>query len=78
MLINQLEEILKTNKKAIVKIYSLKYSIELIDDKYIIYPILYSNRKYTYNSLKELFNSYQIYNESIINNLDRISICENE
>ena len=78
MLLSQIEEILKNNCKVIIKIYSLEYIIELIDEKYIIYPVLYSNRKYTYNSLKELFNNYQIYNESIINDLDRISICDNE
>lgn len=78
MLLNQLEELLKTNRKVIVKIYSLKYAIEFIDNSYTIYPLLYSNRKYTYNSLKELFNNYQIYNESIINDLDRISICNED
>lgn len=78
MLLNQLEEILKTNNRVIVKIYSLKYAIEFVDSSYTIYPLLYSNRKYTYNSLKELFNSYQIYNESIINDLDRITICDEE
>lgn len=76
MLINQLEEKLSINKKVIVKIYSLEYTIEIDDSKYVIYPNLYSNRKYTYDSLKELLNNYQIYNENIMSNINRVSIVE--
>ena len=32
------------------KLYSLEYIIEEINDKVIIYAILYSNRKLSYNS----------------------------
>ena len=78
MNIEKIKSLLQENSEVKFKLYSLEYIIELIDDKYTIYPVLYSNRKYTYNSLKELFNNYQIYNESIINDLDRISICDNE
>lgn len=76
MLINQLEERLNANKKVVVKIYSLEYTIEIDNSKYVIYSNLYSNRKYTYDSLKELLSNYQIYNESIMSNLSRVSIIE--
>ena len=76
MLINQLEERLNANKKVVLKIYSLEYTIEIDNSKYVIYPNLYSNRKYTYDSLKELLSNYQIYNESIMSNLSRVSIIE--
>ncbi len=72
---NLIENILSNNKMIRLKIYTLEYKIEF-NDKYIIYPILYQNRKYSYNSLKELFENYTIYNEPIIQNIDRIKIIE--
>lgn len=70
---NLIENILSNNKMIRLRIYALEYKIEF-NDKYIIYPILYQNRKYSYNSLKELFENYMIYNEPIIQNVDRIRI----
>lgn len=72
---NLIENILSNNKMIRLRIYTLEYKIEL-NDKYIIYPILYQNRKYSYNSLKELFENYMIYNEPIIQNIDKIRIIE--
>ena len=51
---NLIENILSNNKMIRLRIYTLEYKI-VFNDKYIIYPILYQNRKYSYNSLKELF-----------------------
>lgn len=72
---NLIENILSNNKMIRLRIYTLEYKIEF-NDKYIIYHILYQNRKYSYNSLKELFENYTIYNEPIIQNIDRIKIIE--
>lgn len=74
MLKERIEQIL--NEKGIVqiKIYSLEYTIELIENKYVIYANYYKESKKTYNSLKELLSEYKIYNESIIDNINRIGI----
>ena len=58
--------IIYNSRKIKLKIYDLEYIIEFNNDKYIIYHVLYQNRKYSYNSLKELFENYMIYNEPII------------
>ena len=56
------------------KLYSLEYIIEEINDKVIIYAILYSNRKLSYNSLDEAFSNFEVYNVSLMESLDRIQI----
>lgn len=71
---NLIEKTLSKNKKIKLKIYVLEYIIESNDNKYTIYPVLYQNRKYTYNSLIELFKNYTIYNEPIIQNMEKVKI----
>lgn len=73
-LLKLLETNINENKFVKLEIYSLEYVIELKDGKYIIYAELYKNRKSEYKSLKELFNSYMIYNEPIIQSIDKIKI----
>lgn len=67
------------NEKGIVqiKIYSLDYTIELVENKYVIYANYYKESKKTYNSLKELLSEYKIYNESIIDNINKVKIIDN-
>ena len=62
------------NEKAVVKIklYSLIYSIEFINNRYIIYADYYEKNKKEYNSLFELLNEFEIYNESILENIERV------
>lgn len=72
--ISTIDEIIKRNNIIKLKIFALEYIIELKDNKYIIYADLYQNRKHEYNSLMELFENYMIYNEPIIQNIDRIKI----
>lgn len=64
------------NEKGIIKlkIFALEYTIEFKDSKYIIYADLYQNRKQSFNSINELFENYMIYNEPIIQSIDRIKI----
>lgn len=56
------------------KLYSLEYMIEDINNKVIVYAILYPNRKLSYNSIEEAFNGFEVYNVSLMNSLDRIQI----
>lgn len=73
---NEIKNIISNSGKVKVKIYSLEYLIENINDEYIIYPIYYNNKKSIYKSLEELFNYYTIYNESLLSILERINIIE--
>ena len=74
--IKSLDELLNVKNKVQIKIYSLVYTIEKSDTKYIIYSNLYSYDKKTYNSLNELLNNYTIYNESIMDNISKVSIVK--
>lgn len=74
--ISTIDEIIKQNNSIKLKIFALEYMIEFKDNKYIIYAALYQNRKSEYNSLKELFENYMIYNEPIIQSMDRIKIIK--
>lgn len=72
MVLNELKERYEKNNEVKFKLFSLEYIIQKADDKVVIYPLLYSNRKSAYSSLDETLNYYTIYNESIIENMDRI------
>lgn len=75
MFLNELKEKLATNKKLQIKIYSLEYTIEeQSDDIVVIYANLYPNQKSSYKTIEELLNNFTIYNESIINNIDKVVI----
>ena len=50
----------------------MEYIIQKADNKVIVYPLLYPSRKSIYSTLNEALNYYTIYNESIIENIDRI------
>lgn len=76
--LSNIEEIIKKNSLVKLKIYGLEYIIELKDNKYTIYPILYGDKKNNYNNLKQLFDEYTIYNENLSNNMNRIKIINKE
>ena len=69
-----IEKTLLEKNNIKLKIYSLNYVIELEDNKYIIYPELYINRKNSYNNLTDLFTNYTIYNENLLDNIEKIKI----
>ena len=66
----------KFNEKKVVKfkLYSLEYIIRKIDNGVEVYAILYQNRKKVYSSFQEAMNSFTVYNESFVDNIDRIKI----
>ena len=77
MIKERLEQIIIEKGKVEFKFYSLEYTIEFVDNQYVIYANSYKEKKSTYNSLKELLNSYMVYNESIMENIDRMGIFKN-
>lgn len=72
MVLNELKERYEKNNEVKFKLFSLEYIIQKVDNNVLVYPILYSNRKSTYSSLEEALNYYTVYNESIIENIDRL------
>lgn len=72
MNIESIKTIFNEKKEVHFKLYSLDYTIEENDGKIFVYADLYSNKKESYNTLDEVLNYFTIYNESIIQNQDRI------
>ena len=46
----------------------------MIDNKVVIYAIYYEKDKHYYNSFEELMNNYTVYNEPLIEQINRIII----
>lgn len=72
MVLNELKERYEKNNEVKFKLFSLEYIIQKVDNNVVVYPILYSNKKNTYTSLEEALNYFTIYNESILDNIDRV------
>lgn len=62
------------NKKIKFKLYSLEYIIEMIDNDVVIYPEIYPQRKSKYFSFDAVMSYFTVYNEPLIENIDRINI----
>lgn len=74
MIIEKIKDIFNNNSEVHFKIYTLEYTIKKDNDNVIIYADLYNGKKEIYNSLDELLNNFTIYNETLIENEDRIII----
>lgn len=75
-MIERIKDIFKTNNIVEFKIYSLVYIIESKDNEYIIYPKNDINGKKVYKSIDEIFKKYEIYNESLKDNVSKIEIIK--
>lgn len=64
----------ETKKTIKFKLYSMEYVVEQKENYVEIYAVYYEKRKSKYNSFKELFENYAVYNEPLIILLDRIVI----
>ena len=74
MVVNKLIEIYQKQKEVRFKLYSLEYIIKEDNNSVVIYPLLYPQKKSRYKTIEELLNYYMIYNESILENIDRLII----
>ena len=72
MNIDVIKERLNTNNQVKFKLYSLDYLIEKVDDRYVIYAVLYPNKKNSYSTIEQLLDNYTIFNENIRDNEPRI------
>ena len=77
MTIEEIKKIFDTNKEVKFKLYSLDYIVKQDNEKVVIYPIIYETKKSVYNSIDELLNNYLIYNETIIENENRLQKINN-
>lgn len=74
MIIEKIKDVFNNNSEVHFKIYTLEYTIKKDNDNVIIYADLYNGKKEIYNCLDELLNNFTIYNETLIENEDRIII----
>ena len=74
MVVKELKELFERNHEVRFKLYSLEYVIKEENNLVVIYPLLYPQKKSRYKTIEELLNYYMIYNESIIENIDRLII----
>lgn len=68
----ELENIFNSFGELKFKLFSLEYIIKKVDNGVEVYAILYQNRKMVYSSFQEAMNKFTVYNESLIDNIDRI------
>lgn len=74
----EIENIFNTNCEIKFKLFSLEYIIKKIDKGVEVYPVLYSNRKNYYSSFKDAMNSFEVYREPLIENINRIKIIKDQ
>lgn len=73
MNVNRIKELFVANKEVHFKLFSLDYTIKQIDNNVVIISAdIYSSRPSKYNTIDELLNNYTIYNETLIDNGNRI------
>lgn len=70
----ELENIFNSSGELKFKLYSLEYIIKKVDNGVEVYAILYQNRKKVYLSFQEAMNNFTVYNESLVDNIDRIKL----
>lgn len=70
----ELENIFNSSNELKFKLFSLEYIIKKVDNGVEVYAILYQNRKKVYSSFQEAMNNFTVYNESLVDNIDRIKL----
>lgn len=72
MILNELKEKFEQNKEVKFKLFSLEYIIQQVAGEVVVYPLMFESRKNYYSNLDEALNNFTVYNESIIDNIDRV------
>lgn len=76
MNIEKIKHLLAMNNRVIFKLYSLEYTIEIVDNQVRIYSLTYPDNIKFYSTLEELVNNFRVYNESLVDVEDRIVVYE--
>ena len=70
----ELENIFNSSGELKFKLYSLEYIMKKVDNGVEVYAELYQTRKKVYSSFQEAMNNFTVYNESLVDNIDRIKL----
>lgn len=70
----ELENLFNSSNELKFKLYSLEYIIKKVDNGVEVYAELYQTRKKVYASFQEAMNNFTVYNESLVDNIDRIKL----
>lgn len=72
----EIENKFNTSNEVKFKLFSLEYIIKKVDTGVEVYAELYQTRKKVYSSFKDAMNNFTVYNETLVENIDRIQIIE--
>ena len=70
----ELENLFNTSNEVKFKLYSLEYIIKKIDTGVEVFAELYQTKKKVYSSFEDAMNNFTVYNESLIDNIERIKM----
>lgn len=76
MSLNDLQTIFDSNNKIRFKLYSLEYVIEKVGNHVQAYAVDYSTRKSQFKSFKEAMNNFKVYNEPLVEQLNRLIVVK--
>ena len=74
MNIEKIKHLLAKDNRVTFKLYSLEYTIEIADNQVRIYSLTYPDNIKFYSTLEELVNNFRVYNETLFEVSERISI----
>lgn len=72
MNIDKIIELFNQKGEVHFKLYSLEYTIKKENDVILVYPDLYATRKQSFKTIEDALNYFTVYNESLIENENRI------
>ncbi len=70
----ELENKFNTSNEIKFKLFSLEYVIRKVDTGVEVYAELYQTKKKVYSSFKDAMEKFTVYNESLVENIDRINL----
>lgn len=76
MNVEKIKNTLAKNNRVTFKLYSLEYEINIVDNYIQIFSPTYPKHVKKCNTLEELLNNFQVYNESLLEVQDRIIVYE--
>lgn len=74
MNIEKIKNILAKDNRVTFKLYSLEYAIEVVNNQVRIYSLVYPDNVKFYSTLDDLLNNFRVYNETLFEISERISI----
>lgn len=76
MQLKEMKEHYEKNSKIKIKLYSLEYMIEQLNNVVEVYAIDDATRKKQYKSFDDAINNFTVYNESLASQINKISLIK--